>query len=68
MFRLNDMEALSLEVPFTEEEVHGALADLNGDKAPGLDGFTVAFWQFGWDVSRCFMQLFIEFVISNFLK
>ena len=34
--RLNDMEALRLEVPFTEDEVHVALADLNGDKAlPG---------------------------------
>ena len=31
--RLNDMEALRLEVPFTEEEVHVACFDLNGDKA-----------------------------------
>ena len=44
---LNAMEAVSLEVPFTEEEVYGALAELNGDKAPEPDGFTVAFWQFG---------------------
>ena len=42
--RLNDMEALRLEVPFTEDEVHVALADLNGDKAPEPDGFTAAFW------------------------
>ena len=33
--RLNDMEALRLEVPFMEDEVHVALADLNGDKLPG---------------------------------
>ena len=45
--RLNDMKALSLEVPFTEDEVYVALADLKGDKAPGPDGFTAAFWQFG---------------------
>ena len=50
--RLNDLEALSLEVPFIEEEVHVALVDMNGDKAPGSDGFTVAFWQFGWDVVK----------------
>ena len=50
--RLNALEVVRLEAPFTEEEVHGALADLNGDKAPGPDGFTVAFWQFGWDVVK----------------
>ena len=50
--RLNDTEAIRTEVPFTEEEVHVALADLNGDKAPGPDGFTAAFWQFSWDVVK----------------
>ena len=40
------MEALRLEVPFTKEEVHVALADMNGDKAPGPNGFTAVFWQF----------------------
>ncbi|RVW98661.1 putative ribonuclease H protein [Vitis vinifera] len=34
-----------LEAPFSEEEVFGALSDLNGDKASGSDGFTMAFWQ-----------------------
>ena len=45
--RMNDMEALSLEVSLTEDEVHVALADLNENKAPGPDGFTAAFWRFG---------------------
>ena len=31
---------------FSEEEVFHALCKLNGDKAPGLDEFTIAFWQF----------------------
>ncbi|RVW63477.1 hypothetical protein CK203_054159 [Vitis vinifera] len=31
--------------PFIEEEIHSAMMEMNGDKAPGLDGFTVAFWQ-----------------------
>ena len=26
----------------------GALSDLNGDKTPGPDDFTMTFWQFGW--------------------
>ena len=60
--KLNDMEALRLEVPFTEEEVHVALADPNGDKAPEPDGFTAAFWQFGWDdVKSDIMGLFRDF-------
>ena len=43
--RLNSYEAEVLELPFTEEEIHSALMEMNGDKAPGPDGFTVAFWQ-----------------------
>ena len=42
---LSLQEAESLELPFSEEEVRFALMEMNGDKAPGLDGFTVAFWQ-----------------------
>ena len=41
------MEALSLEVSFTKDEVHVALVDLNGKKAPRPDGFTATFWHFG---------------------
>ena len=37
-----------LETPFSEEEVFGALLNLNGDKTLGLDGFSMAFWQFSW--------------------
>ena len=56
------MEALILEVPFTEDEVHIALGELNGDKAPAPDGFTVAFWQFGWEVVKSdIMGLFEDF-------
>ena len=38
-------EAGMLELPFTEAEVQAALMDMNGDKAPGPDGFTLSFWQ-----------------------
>ena len=50
--RLNDMEASSLEIPFSMEEVTSALSDLNGDKAPSSNGLTVAFWQSCWDIVR----------------
>ena len=42
--RINEMEASRLELPFSEEEVHAALCDMNGDKAPRSDGFIAAFW------------------------
>ena len=41
---LNPKEAISLEVPFREEEVFIALNDMDGDKASRPDGFTLAFW------------------------
>ena len=43
--RLEVSAASKLEEPFTEAEIHAALLNLNGDKAPGPDGFTAAFWQ-----------------------
>ena len=44
-FSMLEVSAASkLEEPFTEEEVHAALLNLNGDKAPGPDGFTATFW------------------------
>ena len=33
-----------LEKPFSEEEVFEALADCCGEKTPGPDGFSMAFW------------------------
>ena len=37
-------EAARLEEMFSVEEVFLALSELNGDKAPGPDGFPIAFW------------------------
>ena len=46
------LEASRLELPFIEAEVYSALCELNGDKAPGSDGFTVSLWQFSWTVVK----------------
>ena len=43
---LENMDACALEVSFTEKEVLGVQLGCNGDKAPGTDGFSMAFWQF----------------------
>ena len=50
--RIGDEDAARLEEVFSEEEVLKALSDLNGDKAPGPDGFPLRFWQFCWDVVK----------------
>lgn len=41
-----------LERSFTEEEVFGALRAMSGDKAPGLDGFKMAFFQQCWSMVK----------------
>ena len=39
---------------------------MNGDKAPGPDGFTLAFWQFCWDIVKHeVMGFFAEFHSSS---
>ena len=60
--RLASIEAEWLEVPFVEGEVFAALLDLGKDKAPGSDGFTMAFWLFCWDLVKVeIMGFFKEF-------
>ena len=68
--QISQQEADILELPFMEEEVHSALMDMNGDKAPGPDGFTGAFWQFCWEfVKEEVLEMFKEFHEHNtFLK
>ena len=60
--RIFDMEAASLELPFSTEEVLAVLRAMNGDKALGPDGFTIAFWQSSWEVVKNdVMRMFKEF-------
>ncbi|RVW36959.1 Transposon TX1 uncharacterized 149 kDa protein [Vitis vinifera] len=42
------------------DEVFLALSDMNGDKAPSPDGFSLAFWQFCWD--------FVKDEVLGFIK
>ncbi|RVW95287.1 Transposon TX1 uncharacterized 149 kDa protein [Vitis vinifera] len=61
---LDQLDASTLESPFTEEEVFNALLSCNGDKAPGPHGLSMAFWQFAWDFVKadvlCFFKEFYE--------
>ncbi|RVW53840.1 LINE-1 reverse transcriptase-like [Vitis vinifera] len=59
-------EAEALEFPFSEAEIYAALMRMNGDKAPGPDGFTVAFWQKCWEiVKEDVLDMFKEFHEQN---
>uniref|UniRef100_A0A2N9H333 Reverse transcriptase domain-containing protein n=1 Tax=Fagus sylvatica TaxID=28930 RepID=A0A2N9H333_FAGSY len=49
---ISDEDAVWLERPFDEEEIVGVVQGFNGDKAPGPDGFSLAFFQHCWSVVR----------------
>ncbi|WVZ95285.1 hypothetical protein U9M48_041070 [Paspalum notatum var. saurae] len=49
---IQHFELNHLEVPFTEEELLEAIKQLPPDKAPGLDGFTGAFYKSCWPVIK----------------
>jgi len=36
--------------PFEEDEVFGVIQGFNGDMAPGVDGFSMAFFQSCWHI------------------
>ncbi|RVW41827.1 hypothetical protein CK203_108407 [Vitis vinifera] len=62
-------EATRLEEMFFVEEVFLALSELNGDKALGPDGFSLAFWQFCWDfVKDEIMGFFKDFFEGKIVK
>ena len=43
--RIEEDELLELESDFSKEEVVKVLQEMEGDKAPGPDGYTTAFFQ-----------------------
>jgi len=49
---INADERNWLERDFEENVLWEVVRDLNGDKAPGLDGFSMAFFQECWEVVK----------------
>lgn len=47
-YQQHDLSAL--EIPFTQEEIKSTIDSMPGDKAPGPDGFTGAFFKHCWDI------------------
>ncbi|XP_073035927.1 uncharacterized protein [Primulina eburnea] len=59
---LASTEAERLEENFSEEEIRAAVFECDGSKAPGPDGFTMAFYQKNWDtVKPDLLKVFAEF-------
>uniref|UniRef100_A0A2N9E7V6 Reverse transcriptase domain-containing protein n=1 Tax=Fagus sylvatica TaxID=28930 RepID=A0A2N9E7V6_FAGSY len=49
---ISDEDALWLDRPFEENEIEIVVQGCNGDKAPGPDGFSLAFFQHCWSIVR----------------
>ena len=59
---IGSKEAVRLEESFSKEEIWTAISRLNSDKAPGPDGFPIAFWIFSWEfVKKEVLGFFREF-------
>ena len=59
---IEEDERLSLEKEFTKEEVIQVLREMEGDKTPGPNGFTVAFFHKCWSVvKKDVMDFFVYF-------
>lgn len=64
--RVTGDENGGLTLPFSPEEVHGAIASMKAGSAPGPDGLPVAFFQKFWPVLRpVIMKMFHEFYIGT---
>ena len=47
-----------MEAPFSKDEIKAAVFILGGDRAPGLDGFPIAFFQHFWTLLEDEFQIF----------
>ena len=58
-----------MESPFTEEEIFKAIFQMDRDKAPGPDGFTIAVFQDCWEVIKeDLVKVFAEFHRSGIIN
>ena len=66
---ISEESASRLDSPFTEKEIHKAISQLDRDKAPGPDVFTIAVFQDCWDVIKeDLVRVFAEFHSSGIIN
>ena len=58
--RIEEVQRLEIEGDFSKEEVVKVLYEMEGDKAPGPDGFTMAFFQKCWSVVEIDVMAFFD--------
>ena len=59
---ISSEEASWLKRPFEEEEICKVVSNMNGDKAPGSDGFPVSFYHACWPILKGdVLAVFFEF-------
>ena len=58
--RIRELERVWLERKFEREEILQVVSDLEGDKAPGPNGFTIAFYHHCWKVVEKDVLAFFE--------
>ena len=57
---IEEDKRLELESDFSKEEVVKVLFEMEGDKAPGPDGFTMGFFQKCWSVVEIDVMAFFD--------
>lgn len=64
--KISDSKNRNLDQEVTEEEIREAIFSMQQDKAPGPDGFTVAFYRNHWDtIKKDFVQM-VKNVFSKY--
>jgi hypothetical protein len=67
---IDEDDRIVLDRPFMEEEVWGVVKGMAGDKAPGPDGFSMAFFKGCWSIIKAdVMAVFHDFHLhGSFVK
>ena len=66
---ISEESASRLDSPFAEEEISKVIFQLNRDKAPSPDGFTIAVFQDCWDlIKEDLVRVFVEFHSSGIIN
>ena len=61
----NPRDLSELEAPFTEDEIKETIHSTPGDKAPGPDGFTRAFFKSCWEIVKSDVVAVIALFVMN---
>ena len=63
--KISEDKAGWLERPFEEAEIFGVVMDFDGAKAPGPDGFPIAFFQTCWAIIKTDLLVVFQYFFDN---